>query len=182
MSKLGRPLSADEERLWRRVAATVAAKRPRDPAPVIDDPAPPPPAPVANRAPPAASPTPKPAPRILNPAPIPANRGGEKRVRRGRVDLAAALDLHGYTAPHARRVVERFLLAQFESGARAALIVTGKGRRSQDGEIEAGVLKRSLPEWLGAPALRAIVSGYAPAHAKHGGGGAFYVFLRRGGD
>ena len=178
MSKLGRPLSAEEERLWRRVASTVATKRPLDPAPVIDDVAP---APIAKRATAAPLTKPKPTPLILNPAPIPANRGGEKRVRRGRVDLAAALDLHGYTAPHARRVVERFLLAQFESGARAALIVTGKGRRSQDGEIEAGVLKRSLPEWLGAPALREIVSGYSPAHAKHGGGGAFYVFLRRGG-
>ena len=36
-----------------------------------------------------------------------------------------------------------------------------------------------LPEWLHEPEFRAHVSGFQPAHPKHGGGGAFYVKLRR---
>jgi DNA-nicking Smr family endonuclease len=44
------------------------------------------------------------------------------------------------------------------------------------------VLKRRLPDWLTEPALRAVVSGFAPAHRKHGGAGAWYVFLKRRSD
>ena len=54
------------------------------------------------------------------------------------------------------------------------LVVTGKGGRDGAG----GVLKQKLPDWLAAGSLRAIVSGYAQAHQKHGGGGAYYVFLK----
>jgi DNA-nicking Smr family endonuclease len=41
------------------------------------------------------------------------------------------------------------------------------------------VLRRRLPEWLAEPALAALSAGYAPAHARHGGEGAWYVFLKR---
>jgi DNA-nicking Smr family endonuclease len=42
----------------------------------------------------------------------------------------------------------------------------------------AGVIRRRLPEWLAAAHVRPLVSGYAPAHPRHGGAGAFYVLLR----
>ena len=43
----------------------------------------------------------------------------------------------------------------------------------------AGLLRRLLPEWLNEPDFRTLVSGFQPAHPKHGGGGAFYVKIRR---
>jgi DNA-nicking Smr family endonuclease len=42
-----------------------------------------------------------------------------------------------------------------------------------------GRLRRMLPEWLHEAEFRALVSGFQPAHPKHGGGGAFYVKMRR---
>ena len=36
-----------------------------------------------------------------------------------------------------------------------------------------------LTEWLHESEFRALVSGFQPAHPKHGGGGAFYVKIRR---
>jgi DNA-nicking Smr family endonuclease len=42
-----------------------------------------------------------------------------------------------------------------------------------------GVLRRSLPLWLAEPEFSVLVSGYASAHARHGGSGAFYVMLRQ---
>lgn len=109
-----------------------------------------------------------------------ADRGAEKRVRRGRLEIAAKLDLHGFYQERAREALEIFLYRSAMDGARVVLIVTGKGRhRRGDAEPEPGVLRTRTPQWLAAPALRSVVAGYASAHAKHGGEGAFYVFLRR---
>ena len=49
------------------------------------------------------------------------------------------------------------------------LVITGKG----------GVLRPYLPLWLNAPELQDLVIGMREAHAKHGGGGAFYVALQK---
>jgi DNA-nicking Smr family endonuclease len=40
-------------------------------------------------------------------------------------------------------------------------------------------LRRELPFWLEEGAFRIHVAAYQPAHPRHGGGGAFYVWLRR---
>ena len=103
-----------------------------------------------------------------------ADRGAEKRVRRGRIDIAASLDLHGYTEMQAHGALRAFLMQQQARGARAVIVVTGKGRGGEE-----GILKRRLPLWLNAPDLRANIAGYAEAHRRHGGAGAYYVFLKR---
>ncbi len=41
------------------------------------------------------------------------------------------------------------------------------------------MIKSSVHEWLTGPALRGVVSGFAPAARKHGGDGALYVTIRR---
>jgi DNA-nicking Smr family endonuclease len=135
-------------------------------------------APVAPRVVLPAHPAPAPTTRAApsKHAPL-ADRSPEKRVRRGKLDVAARLDMHGMTQAEALQALGGFLAHHRADGARCVLVVTGKGR---DGA--GGVLKQKLPDWLGGGSLRAIVSGYAVAHQKHGGGGAYYVFLKaRGG-
>ena len=56
--------------------------------------------------------------------------------------------------------------------ARCVLVITGKGKGGE------GVLRRNFLRWLEMPAARVLVSGYSEAHARHGGSGAWYVFLR----
>ncbi|HYD71812.1 MAG TPA: Smr/MutS family protein [Candidatus Binatia bacterium] len=167
MSKGGRGLTDDDKKLWRRVAARVKPRRtpPKDEQTVAASP--------RERAvftqaerPPAPSSSPKPK------AP-PPDRGGEKRVRRGRVEIGGTLDLHGHNQETGRAAVVRFLQAAHARGARAVIVVTGVGRSGQ------GVLKRRLPEWLAEGDLRPLVSGFAKAHRTHGGEGAYYVFLKR---
>jgi DNA-nicking Smr family endonuclease len=106
-------------------------------------------------------------------APTLENRGAEKRVRRGQLDIGATLDLHGHTQDTGRAALGRFIKRAHARGDGVVIVVTGVGRGG------AGVLKRMLPEWLADPALRALVSGFAQAHRTHGGAGAYYVFLRR---
>lgn len=94
-------------------------------------------------------------------------------MRRGKVEVDAVLDLHGYTQDAAFAAVATFLNQQRRRGARAVLVITGSGRGGE------GVLKRRLPEWLSGRELKASLAGYAQAHRQHGGSGAFYVFLKR---
>jgi DNA-nicking Smr family endonuclease len=103
----------------------------------------------------------------------PPDRAREKRIRRGRVEIGATLDLHGHTLQSGREALARFLRAAQARGERTVIVVTGVGRSGE------GVLRRSLPEWLGQADLRPLTSGYAQAHRAHGGAGAFYVFIKR---
>ncbi len=97
--------------------------------------------------------------------------GGHRdaQLRRGRALPEAKLDLHGMTQDGAYRALIRFLTAAQSESKRLVLIITGKG----------GVLKDALPLWLGQQDLETLVSGIAEAHVRHGGGGAFYVSLRK---
>jgi DNA-nicking Smr family endonuclease len=42
-----------------------------------------------------------------------------------------------------------------------------------------GVLKQMVPRWLKEPELAALIAAVRPAHTKHGGEGALYVYLRK---
>ncbi|WP_300551937.1 Smr/MutS family protein [Maricaulis sp.] len=120
-------------------------------------------------------------------APVPVDRSTEKRVRRGKLDIDARLDLHGLTQEQALSTLTHFLAMAWKDGYRNVLVITGKGAMSRTRERDhepweypdlPGVLRRKLPEWLGKPNLRQYVSGYSSAHTRHGGAGAFYVTLR----
>jgi DNA-nicking Smr family endonuclease len=168
LSKRGRDLTDEEKALWRRVASRVKSRKtlPAEPARdvIIERP---------QRVAPATKPTPTPAKRAATP---PANRGGEKRVRRGKLEIGASLDLHGHTQDSGRTALGRFLRSAAKRGDRTVIVITGAGRGGE------GVLKRALPEWLAGDDLRGLVSGFAQAHRAHGGAGAYYVFLKRSGD
>ena len=103
---------------------------------------------------------------------LPQDRGNEKRIRRGQQTYSAALDLHGHSLDSAWAILPSFLSQQRRSGARCVLIITGKGKQGE------GVLRRHFLQWLDTSQARDLISGYASAHNKHGGSGAWYVFLR----
>ena len=166
MSKERRELSGEERKLWRRVAASVKARRAQPQAPEEAE-APSQPARRSTRQ------TPLPSVSSRTVEPPPQDRAGEKRVRRGKLDIDATLDLHGHTQDSGRAALGRFLRAAQARGAATVVVVTGVGRGGE------GVLKRRLPDWLRESELRPLVSGYAQAHRAHGGAGAFYVFIKR---
>lgn len=173
MSKRKRDLSEEESSLWKRVTERV---KPRRAPPKTSEKKEAPPKP-ARPAPPVAAPTlERPAPPTRASAKPPADRGGEKRVRRGKLDVAASLDLHGHTQESARAALIRFLQSAQRRGDRTVIVITGVGRAG------GGVLRQRLPEWLGDRELRGVTSGYAQAHRSHGGAGAYYVFLKNRAD
>lgn len=172
MSGKRRDLTSDEKKLWRRVATGVKTKRT---LPAADDDA------SAGQSVPVrrglgASPVPQAPPSKAKIAASPQNRGNEKRVRRGKLEIGGSLDLHGHTQDTGRAALGRFLRASQRRGDRTVIVVTGIGRGGE------GVMKRRLPEWLADRDIRPLVAGFAPAHRMHGGAGAFYVFLKRPDD
>lgn len=178
-----RKLRPEETAIWRKVARTAkpldetrrkSLEEPQEPA-GADAENPPEPRPI--RVDPI-----KPAGRK---PPQPVDRTGERRHRRGKLEIEARIDLHGLTQDSAKGALNSFLHTAYAHGMRVVLVITGKGLKShaRDAEPweyveEPGVLRRRLPEWLAAPDLRKIVSGFSAAHQKHGGDGAFYITLR----
>ncbi len=168
--RYARRLSQAEAELWMTVTADVRPSRARAKK------LPPPPAPVEARSPPASSvvsdrpPAPKSPPR-----PIDIDPRTFTKIKRGRLEVDAKLDLHGMRQAEAQRSLTAFLRRCQANGARIAIIVTGKGLTRDEG----GVLRRVVPMWLEAPNLRDVVVGFGEAARHHGGEGALYVRIRR---
>ncbi|MBL1431068.1 MAG: Smr/MutS family protein [Robiginitomaculum sp.] len=104
---------------------------------------------------------------------LPAREDGHRKVRRGRVALSGRLDLHGMTIIQARKSLLLFLQNGACQNNITVLVITGKGSRGE------GALRLALSNWLQQVEFTPLVSGYAQAHARHGGDGAWYLFLRR---
>ena len=74
----------------------------------------------------------------------------------------------------------RFILNAQSDGLRLVLVITGKGKGVADPVPRPiGALRHQVPHWLRLPPLALSVQQVAEAHLKHGGSGAFYVYLRR---
>lgn len=104
------------------------------------------------------------------------------RLKRGKLKPEGKLDLHGMTLDQAHPALTRFILSAHSSGKRLVLIVTGKGKHRDDGgpiPTRMGVLRHNVPAWLGQAPLAQAVLQVTEAHLRHGGGGAYYVYLRR---
>lgn len=105
--------------------------------------------------------------------PRPQDRTDERQIRRGQQAFSAVLDLHGHTQDSAWSLLPAFLSTAQSRGQKCVMVITGKGRGGD------GVLRRNFLRWLEAAEAADLVSGYAQAHPRHGGLGAWYVFVRK---
>lgn len=118
----------------------------------------------------------------LQTAPLQMDAKAFGRMTRGKLAPEARIDLHGLTLAEAHPELIRFILNAQSQGMRLVLVITGKGKRGTDhGPIpqRMGALRHQVPQWLRLPPLGQAVLQVAEAHLKHGGSGAYYVYLRR---
>ncbi|HVL20126.1 MAG TPA: Smr/MutS family protein [Amaricoccus sp.] len=137
-----------------------------------------------------------PAAKVRRPAAVPAlpdphgalerahphmDRRRFDKLRRGKLDPEARIDLHGMTSERAHAALGGFIRDAFARELRLVLVITGKGRPDEAavGPRRHGILRHSLPHWLTAPPLGGMILQVTGAHQRHGGAGAFYVYLRR---
>ena len=179
-------MTTEDRRIWARVSDSVTPPKSRKAARVIPGGAPIPE--ILAAAPIKAPPKPQPRPMaaggpapvatplpasIARPAPHELEPRRQRRLSRERDPIDATIDLHGFGRFEAEDQLRAFLAGCQARGLSAVLVITGQGRRG------GGIIRASVHDWLHAPALRSIVSGFAWAHRRHGGDGAIYVTLRK---
>lgn len=191
MSRKPRGLRPEEAKLWHRVARTatpleksaktqnvsVPIKKPGEAAPPRPEPYIPPAFQIGQ-----AADTALPQYDRQRDDPLRMDKKSFTKMKRGKSTPQARIDLHGMTADAAQTALTSFLLRSHDRGLRLVLVITGKGRdRDTDDPIpqRAGVLRRQLPHWVSIPPLNRIVLQTTQAHQRHGGSGAFYIYLVR---
>ena len=111
-----------------------------------------------------------------------------RKLRSGRAEIEARIDLHGMRQDEAHVALRTFLRRAQDRQLKLVLVITGKGRQGPDDRDEPfdmtrnrdrGILKRNVPRWLEEPDLRSLVVSYTTAAITHGGEGALYVHLRK---
>ena len=104
------------------------------------------------------------------------------KLTRGKLNPEARLDLHGMTMSEAYPVLQNFILRSAQLQRRLVLVITGKGKSKSDRGLipeRHGILRHNVPLWLRQAPLENAILETTPAHQRHGGGGALYIYLRR---
>lgn len=206
MARRPRGLTPDEKDLWSRVARSMTPLQTAGPRPSADDPSDARPLTSLTKKPkPAPAPQHHPAalpqfrvgqaasatglsslPQMQTPAqrlagnPVRMDHKTHRRMSQGKLAPQARLDLHGLTLAAAQPELLGFILSCHANGLRLVLVITGKGR-GDHGPLPTrpGALRHQVPQWLHSPPLSAVVQQVTAAHYRHGGEGAYYVYLRR---
>lgn len=156
-----KPDKSEDDLLWPKVAKTVTPLRPGSAKPVSRE---------AFSSLMRLPPLPRSAPLV---PPHDPGINQDKKVRRGRVDIDAKIDLHDMTRAQAFPALKGAIIRAYNRNMSCLLVVTGKGTGLR------GVLRTSFQDWLKDSDIRPFIASYAQAHIKHGGSGAWYVFLKR---
>lgn len=115
-------------------------------------------------------------------APVQMDRKSFQKMKRGKLVPEGRMDLHGMTLAQAHPALTSFILQSQMRGFRLVLVITGKGKDKDIGgpiPERKGALRHQVPQWLKMAPLGKAILQISEAHLKHGGGGAYYVYLRR---
>ena len=98
-----------------------------------------------------------------------------RKLKQGRYDMEARLDLHRMTTAVARRELFEFIEESHQLGLRCVILIHGKGESSAERE-RSSILKGCTDHWLRE---LDIVQAFHSAQPRHGGTGAVYVLLKK---
>lgn len=103
-----------------------------------------------------------------------------RKLKRGKMQIDARLDLHGYNQEKAFRALSDFISNSVQSNKRCVLVITGKGLHyGKDKEPRVGVLRKMVPVWLNESPNRSRIISFSYAKPSDGGVGALYILLKR---
>ncbi len=113
----------------------------------------------------------------------PLDKKIERQLKQGKINPDSTLDLHGLNQTKAHAALNNHIENAYETSQKFVLVITGKGKGQAmaDDWITPGqgILKQKLPQWVTSGRLKKMVIDILPAHAKHGGNGAYYVVIRK---
>ena len=103
-----------------------------------------------------------------------------KRIKKGKINIEATIDLHGFSLKEAKARLQLFVGESFQRNKRLLLIITGKCRNSKPNiHGKKQTIKSEINKWLSEDFYRDKVQYISKALDKHGGEGAYYFFLLR---
>lgn len=118
----------------------------------------------------------------LGAAPLNMDARTHGKMARGKLKPEGRIDLHGMTQAQAHPALIGFIQRSHAQGKRLVLVITGKGSPDEAPwpiPRRRGVLRQLVPHWLTQGPVGHAVLQVTPAHIRHGGDGAYYVYLRR---
>lgn len=99
-----------------------------------------------------------------------------KKLKSGKLDIQAYLDLHGMNKNQAFVALNNFINSCYNNNKRCLLVITGKGFKNKNHE---GILYNKVPRWLNEPSMIDKILIFSRAKPCHGGQGALYVMLKK---
>ena len=109
----------------------------------------------------------------------------DSKVKKKKILKIRTIDLHGYTLDEANKIIENFIKKAFSENVNKIIVVTGKGLHSENEKDpyvskKFGILKYSVPEFItNNVILMNMINEITDAKIEDGGGGAFYIFLKK---
>ena len=100
-------------------------------------------------------------------------------------EIIKTIDLHGFSLENANNVIEEFVIQCFKKNVNKIIVITGKGLRSKSirnpyASKDLSILKYSVPDFIKLkPNLMKIIKKIEEAKIEDGGGGAFYIYLKK---
>ena len=107
------------------------------------------------------------------------------KIDKKRIFKTRSIDLHGYSLEEANKLIEKFIIKSYQEKINRLIVVTGKGIHSQNEKDpyvskDLSILKYSVPEFISNNKnLMKIIYEMKDAKIEDGGGGAFYIFLKK---
>ena len=107
------------------------------------------------------------------------------KIDKKRIFKTRSIDLHGYSLEEANKFIEKFIIKSYQEKINKLIVVTGKGIHSQNEKDpyvskNLSILKYSVPEFISNNKnLMKIIYEMKDAKIEDGGGGAFYIFLKK---
>ena len=95
------------------------------------------------------------------------------------------IDLHGFNLEQANTKIEKIINDSYQNGTSKIIVVTGKGLHSnveKDPYVskDLSILKYSVPEYIkNNNELMSRINEIQEANIEDGGGGAFYIYLKK---
>ena len=96
-----------------------------------------------------------------------------------------SIDWHGYSLEEANKSIEEFIIKSYHEKINKLIVVTGKGIHSNNEKNpyvskDLSILKYSVPEFVSNNKnLMKVIYEMKDAKMEDGGGGAFYIFLKK---
>lgn len=98
-----------------------------------------------------------------------------RKLKQGRYEAEARLNLHRVSVEKARTELFEFIKQAESYGLRTVIVVHGKGENGRDRQ-QSSIIKGCIAHWL---RQLEVVQAYHSARPQHGGTGAVYVLLRK---